>query len=306
MSTILPFHTRCRFSSDLECRSQIRCRQLAENTGHKKSPKIRHLGTIAQLYLAESLQLRHVSTIGKNLLNTNISSTRSYNMLNFRPLMAEIVSGVWGTPAAKFNGFRVLASLLQRHRSPEANQTLYDVGRLLGCYAIYIYIFGGSWPLTKFCQVKNYVTSKSCVCYRIGTALQQRRHTRNGITELSQRAPPIFGWAAITLGIGPHSSFYSILHETRGCSLLTPLRTLVAISKGMQGLKLCSSILSAGFVMGLESITPGHIADPSYWRLQKHLGGRMWTPTYSSHGFWYSDPGILTVYLLLVFLACKT
>jgi len=30
--------------------------------------------------------------------------------------------------------------------------------------------------------------------------------TRNGITELSQRAPPIFGWAAITLGIGPHSS----------------------------------------------------------------------------------------------------
>ena len=30
--------------------------------------------------------------------------------------------------------------------------------------------------------------------------------TRNGITELSQRAPPTFGWAAITLGIGPHSS----------------------------------------------------------------------------------------------------
>ena len=29
---------------------------------------------------------------------------------------------------------------------------------------------------------------------------------RNGITELSQRAPSIFGWAAITLGIGPHSS----------------------------------------------------------------------------------------------------
>jgi len=31
--------------------------------------------------------------------------------------------------------------------------------------------------------------------------------TRNGITELSQRAPPIFGWVAITLGIGPHSSY---------------------------------------------------------------------------------------------------
>jgi len=31
--------------------------------------------------------------------------------------------------------------------------------------------------------------------------------TRNRITELSQRAPPIFGWAAIMLSISPHSSF---------------------------------------------------------------------------------------------------
>jgi len=31
--------------------------------------------------------------------------------------------------------------------------------------------------------------------------------TRNGIMELSQRVPPIFGWAAITLGIGAHSCF---------------------------------------------------------------------------------------------------
>jgi len=31
--------------------------------------------------------------------------------VNFGPLMAEISSGVWGTPA-NFNGFRVLAALL--------------------------------------------------------------------------------------------------------------------------------------------------------------------------------------------------
>jgi len=31
--------------------------RLAENTGHKKSPKIRHLGTIAQLCRAISSQL---------------------------------------------------------------------------------------------------------------------------------------------------------------------------------------------------------------------------------------------------------
>jgi len=35
----------------------------------------------------------------KNLLNSNISSTRPHNMVNFGPLAAEIRSGVCGTPA---------------------------------------------------------------------------------------------------------------------------------------------------------------------------------------------------------------
>jgi len=39
-----------------------------------------------------------------------------------------------------------------------------------------------------------------------GISQTLRRGARNGITELSQRAPPIFGWAVITLDIGPHSS----------------------------------------------------------------------------------------------------
>jgi len=39
--------------------------QIAGNTGRKKSPKIYHLRTIAQLCQAISLQLRHVSTIRK-------------------------------------------------------------------------------------------------------------------------------------------------------------------------------------------------------------------------------------------------
>jgi len=41
----------------------------------QKSSKICHLGTIAQLRRAISLQLRHVSTIGKKLLSSNISYT---------------------------------------------------------------------------------------------------------------------------------------------------------------------------------------------------------------------------------------
>jgi len=36
-------------------------------------------------------------------------------MVNFGPLAAEIVSLVWGTPG-NFNGFRVLATLLQRRQ----------------------------------------------------------------------------------------------------------------------------------------------------------------------------------------------
>ena len=65
------------------------CTALAANTGRKKSSKDRHMGIIAQLCRSISLQLRHVSTIGKKiLLSSNIASTRSHNMVNFGPLAA--------------------------------------------------------------------------------------------------------------------------------------------------------------------------------------------------------------------------
>jgi len=147
-----------------------------------------------------------------------MSSTCLHNMANFGPLTAEIGSGVWNTPA-NFNVFRVLPSLLQRRRSLEANQTLHDVWPSPGMVH-YIYIFGGSCPLTELCPVQNslYVqVLRSPILATLlhgtpaaGVSQTLRRRTRNGIVELSQRAPPIFGRAAITLGIGPHSS--SILY----------------------------------------------------------------------------------------------
>jgi len=92
------------------------CTRLAGNAGPEKSPKIRHLGTIAQLCRAIFSQKRHVSSVGKkDFLNNNISSTFLYNMTNFGPITAEIGLTVWGTPA-NFNGFRVLAALL--HGTP--------------------------------------------------------------------------------------------------------------------------------------------------------------------------------------------
>ena len=106
---------------------------------------------IAQLCRAISSELRHLSTIGKILLSSNIFSTCPYNMVNFGPLAAEIVLLVWGI-LVYFNGFRVLASLLQRY-----------------CTTL------EQWASAKLRGVE-------------------------------QRAPPMFGRATITLGIGTNSS----------------------------------------------------------------------------------------------------
>jgi len=70
------------------------------------------------------------------LLSSNISSTCLYNMVNFGPLAAEILSLVWGTPG-NFNGFHVLAALLHGTLVVGVSQTaalntgrhLYSSGR---------------------------------------------------------------------------------------------------------------------------------------------------------------------------------
>jgi len=59
----------------------------------------------------------------KNLLSSNISSTRPHNMVNFGPLAAEIISLVCGTPA-NFNGFGVLAALLDDTLVVDVSQNL--------------------------------------------------------------------------------------------------------------------------------------------------------------------------------------
>ena len=78
----LPYlHTWCGLSANLGRRYETCCRRLAENTGRKKSSENRHLGTIAQHCRAIFSQLRRISTIGKNLLSINISSTSPHNMV---------------------------------------------------------------------------------------------------------------------------------------------------------------------------------------------------------------------------------
>ena len=99
-------------------------------------------------------------------------------MVNFGPLAAEIVSGVWGS-AANFNGFRVLASLLYWRRSRDVNKTLHDVSPSPGLLH-YIYTFGGSiapdgiLPDAKF-------TLRPCLAFSyIGSVRPTAKHSSSG------------------------------------------------------------------------------------------------------------------------------
>jgi len=137
-------------------------------------------------------------------------------MVNLGQPTAEIRWRVWDTPA-NFNGFRVLASLLHRRRSTEVNKTLQDVWPSSGLVHYYILFFlgggKGSCPLTEFCQVQNSLCVQvlhspilPALLHATRAAAVSQTCTMNGIMELSEKAPPIFGWAATTLGIDTHSS----------------------------------------------------------------------------------------------------
>jgi len=86
------YHTWCGLSVNLWCRLKYAARGSLKNTGRKKSPKIRHLRTIAEVCRAISSQLRQVSTIGKKLLSSNTSSTQPHNMVTFGPL---VMAALW-------------------------------------------------------------------------------------------------------------------------------------------------------------------------------------------------------------------
>ena len=126
---------------------------------------------------------------------------------NFGPLTAEIGLSDWGTPA-NFNRFRILASLLQRRRTPEANQTLHVLWSSPEL-AHYIYIFGGFCPPDTLCvQVLRSPILAALLHGTPAAGFSQslRCATLDGITELSQMAAPMFGRAAFRLGISPHSN----------------------------------------------------------------------------------------------------
>jgi len=84
------------------------CTRLAGNTGRKKSLFWHHRTTLPGYIFGTKACIDNRKKI---LLNSNTSSTCPDNTVNFGVLTAEICWRVWGTPA-NFNGFRILAALL--------------------------------------------------------------------------------------------------------------------------------------------------------------------------------------------------
>jgi len=111
----------------------------------------------------------------KKKLNTDTSSTFPDNMVNFGLLTAEICWRVWSTPA-NFNGFHVLAALLQGTLVLGVSQTLrrwaegatyirqggHHVGRWTAFLVLYVSIIS---PLCRryFRVVSSYIYTKAAM-----------------------------------------------------------------------------------------------------------------------------------------------
>jgi len=175
--------------------------QIQESKWRKKSPSVHHRTTLWSYNFATT---SCIDNRKKNLFNSNIS-TRPYSMMNFGPLTAEICWWVRGTPA-NCNWFRVLASLLHWRRSLEVNKTLQDVWaspRLVH----YIYIFGGSCPLTDFCRLPAKFSLRPSLVFSYIASVtawhSSSDHQLNFMAWYKEwnyrtfaEVPPIFGWVA--------------------------------------------------------------------------------------------------------------
>jgi len=132
----------------------------------------------------------------------------SHNMVNFGPLAAEIASLVWGTPAniqrVSRLGFVSAATSLNGSQPNFAHDVWPSPGLVH-----YIYILRALARLRNFPRCNIHFASKSSALLywqRYCTALDKWASAK--LCGVKQRAPPIFGRAAITLGIGPRSSFF--------------------------------------------------------------------------------------------------
>jgi len=138
----------------------------------------------------------------KNLLSSNTSSTRLYNMVNFGPLAAEIVSLVWGT-LANFNSFCVLAALLHGTLLVGVSQTaalnrgrhLYSAGRPSRWALAHISSFIGATCVVSLLPPPRRICNCHCLFVCLSVCLLATLH-RNFQTDLHKIFTERWQWAS--------------------------------------------------------------------------------------------------------------
>jgi len=110
----LPYlHTWCGFTVNVQCRCEMCCTWLGENTGCKNVAKNPHLGNMAQLCGAISSQVKARIDNPKKKFQARICLLRFHNMVNFGVLVAVTILLVWA-PLTNVNAFCLLAALLSK------------------------------------------------------------------------------------------------------------------------------------------------------------------------------------------------
>ena len=187
------------------------CWKYSMQKWRKKSPSAHHCTTLSGCIFAIKACIDNQKKLVRQQYLLHMSP---HYTANFDPLTSETGSGVLEHPS-KFQRVSHLA-FVTAATSLTGGQP--NFARCLGVFwagTLYIH-FWGLMPLTEFCSVQNSLYAQVLWSPILATLLhstpaagvsQTLQHgTRNGIMELLQRAPPISGTAAITLGIGPPSS----------------------------------------------------------------------------------------------------
>ena len=129
-----------RPSANLECRSEMWCTAYGslEMQDTKKSAKICHQRTIAQLCWALSLQLRHILIIGKKLVKQQCLPHMSSQYGELPPTNGWELLASLGHPN-KFQWVSHLGSITAWHSSSGRQPNFEVLNR--GCY-----LYLGGWP----------------------------------------------------------------------------------------------------------------------------------------------------------------
>jgi len=187
--------------------------RLAANIGRKKSPKF---AIWAPSYNFVGLYLRNYDTYRQSE-----KSVKQQHLLHTTPQYGELQptngwdrSDSLGHPSK----FQRVSRLNFVTAATSLNGSQPNSARCLAAsWAGTLYIhFQGLLPLMEFCQVQSWLCVQVLRSPILAALLHSTRVVgvvRNGITELSQRAPPVFGRAAITLGNGQHSSLFTKMQK---------------------------------------------------------------------------------------------